>query len=87
MKIYAAYNNSLAVFENLDNDPEVRIAAAYAVGELLREKELSDKTYIILKAGMAEDNIAIAIAAAEAMGKSGIDPERALRAFTEQRVD
>ncbi len=87
LRVHDAFDNALAIFNNLDNEAEVRIAAAYAVGELLRDKDLSDQTFISLKAGMAEEDINLSMAAAEALGKAHIDPERALQIFLEQRVD
>lgn len=87
LKIYDAFEASIDIFNNTDNSPEVRVAAAFAIGELLREKELTENAYVSLKSGMAEDDPSVSLAAAEALGKAQVDPERMLKVFLDQRVE
>lgn len=82
----AALNTLVAVFKNKDNSTEVRVAAANAMGEVLRNQEVQGDAFQTLKAALAEDSTAIWKAAGYALGKAKLSNKQRLEVYVEQRL-
>lgn len=82
----AALNTLVAVFKNKENATEVRVAAANAIGEVLRNQAVQGDAFQTLKASLTEDSTAIWKAAGYALGKAKLTNKQRLEVYVEQRL-
>lgn len=82
-----AVDKVAAIFDNTQNSKEVRIAAAYCLGEALRGQALPAKIFESLKASLKEGDAGLFAAAAEALGKTALSRDQAHDVFVEQRME
>lgn len=77
----------VSVFLNKEeNATEVRVAAANAIGSLIRGQQVSGETFQALKAALAEENTAIWDAAGHALGKALLTGDQRRQVYEEQRL-
>ncbi len=76
-----------AVFDNPQNSKELRVAAAFALGESCRGRPAPGKVYDGLKAALKEGDAGLFKACSEALGKMALSREQTREVLIEQRVD
>lgn len=76
-----------AIFDNPQNSKEIRVAAAFALGEALRGSSAPQKVYEALKGAMKEGDQPLYKSCAEALGKMQLTREQTREVYTEQRIE
>ena len=76
-----------AIFDNQQNSKEVRIAAAYCLGEALRGQQVPPKVFESLKASLKEGDAGLYAASSEALGKTVMTKDQSHDVVVEQRMD
>ena len=76
-----------AIFDNPQNSKEIRVAAAYALGESLRGQAAPARVYEALKAALKEGDAPLFRACSEALGKMSPTRDQTREVFGEQRLD
>ena len=86
LKATSALPEILAVFNNLDNERTVRIVAASAIGEIIKDGPVSDATFKSLLAALDEDDKDIWTHAGRALGKGQLTGDQSYEVFVKQRI-
>jgi hypothetical protein len=76
-----------AIFDNPQNSKDVRVAAAFCLGEALKGGGCPAKVFESLKGGLKEGDPALYQACAEALGKAGLTKEQSHDAFLDMRME
>jgi len=77
----------VAIFDNAQNGMEVRVAAAYSLGESLKGTAAPSKIFESLAAGLKEGNPDLFRACSEALGKCQLTREQSRVVLVQQRVE
>lgn len=77
-----ALKDLTTVFRNKNNEEKVRIAACYAMGEILKTmSDINQEAFVALKVALQESSYNINLAASQAYGKVPLTPEKYLELF------
>jgi len=83
-----AVDKLLLVFDEKSNPQDVRIAAAYALGECLRGAgPIPEKVYTSLRDALGEGDTVLFDAVAKALGKAQLSREQWREVFEQQRIE
>jgi outer membrane biosynthesis protein TonB len=82
-----AVDKAAAIFDNPENSKDVRIAAAYCLGEALRGQAMPQKVFESLKGALKADDAALYQAISEALGKTQLTRDQQREVFVEQRIE
>ncbi len=87
LKASGSLEEVLAVFNNTGNVTDVRVAAAYAVGEIIKDESVSDATFKSLLSALSEDEEQVWKAAGNALGKGNLTGAQREEVFVNQRIE
>lgn len=82
-----AVDKAAAIFDNQQNSKDVRIAAAYCLGEALRGQQMPQKVFESLKAALKADESALYQSVTEAIGKTQLTKDQTRDVLVEQRIE
>ncbi|MHC4830241.1 MAG: hypothetical protein ACYTFT_07790, partial [Planctomycetota bacterium] len=81
-----AADQAALVFENTRNKPQVRVAAAYCLGEALRDQTVPTNVFQAMLTAMEKGDRELYRACGEALGKTRLKRDQAIEMFERLRV-